>query len=549
MFTANQSKSYRGLVFIILVLSFYVVNASADWMKMDPPPDVDKRTHGHSNTSTCWLVAAANMLAGAGYGSGATVQQRADSIYNQLVNTHGTGPGWADQAISAWLKSSNNTMKGINPYTVVTRYGYTTATPYIHNLQGTGFSATDDLPEFMGNELRRCQMVGVSLSWGVNTGHIITLWGDDGDANDLTDNPDTIYVTDSDGMDYYGDVQEYDFGKFYGAGWYLNYNNSPFIKHIVTLCPIIDANDPNNTTTQKIIASYKRSNPSSTSAVKVAHILASNKTILTYKMAIDACQPSLDFIYEGGQRTYLLARWDVSSYPIAQGQSVTATTEAVLPYDPNSSIANRLTNYILTFIYPSPEPNNSSPDFSFGLHSPILPGGPDIIEPNITGGYVIGAFDMYSDPAGQQLAGEFRFCAEYEYFQDPETHEFDIEPVEIYEPTWIGNFRFGHSYGLLEGSPLWNFDEWWTVEPMIQTFNMGDMPINIPINWAGMGLLPYPRGENYKAPQPTQCGDPGTEYSPYDFNKDCYIDFRDFSFIADNWLKCSNPADPNCTSQ
>ena len=549
MFAINKSLVCSTLTLIIFISAIFTVNASADWQKMDPPPDVDKRTHGHSNTSTCWLATAANMLAGAGYGTGVTVQQRADSIYNQLVSAHGTGPGWTDQALSSWLKSSNNTMKGTNPYTVVTMYGYTSATPYMHSKQGSGMSATDDLPQFMGNELRRCQMVGLSLSWGTNTGHAITLWGDDGDANDLTENSDTIFVTDSDGMDYYGDVQDYDFGNFVGAGWYLNYSGAPFIKHIVTLCPIIDANDPNNTITQNIVASYKASNPSSTPAVKVAHILASNNTILTYKMAIDACQPSLDFIYEAGLRTYLLARWDVSSYPIAQGESVTVTTEAVLPYDPNSSVPNRLTSYMLTFMYPPSEPNSNSPDFSFGLDTPVLPAGVNVNEPNIRGGYVVGACDMYADPAGQQVVGEYRFCAEYEYFQDPETHEMYMEPVEIYDDTYVGNFRFGHSYGLLEGNALWNFDEWWTVEPMIHSFNMGDMPVVIPINWAGMGLLPYPRGEDYIAPQPAQCGDPGTEYSPYDLNKDCYIDFKDFAFIAANWLSCSNPADPNCTAQ
>ena len=98
-------------------------DAGRDWLKMDPPPDVDKATHGHVGSPTCWLATAANMLAGAGYGNGTTVQQRADSIYTQLVANYGTtNSGWTDTALSWWLTSANNTWPD-NPYTVVTVSG------------------------------------------------------------------------------------------------------------------------------------------------------------------------------------------------------------------------------------------------------------------------------------------------------------------------------------------------------------------------------------------------------------------------------------------
>jgi hypothetical protein len=63
--------------------------AHADWLKMDPPPDVDK----DQPNLTCWLATAANMLAGADYGhSGGSpdLQARADYIYGQLVEHFGT---------------------------------------------------------------------------------------------------------------------------------------------------------------------------------------------------------------------------------------------------------------------------------------------------------------------------------------------------------------------------------------------------------------------------------------------------------------------------
>ncbi len=40
------------------------------------------------------------------------------------------------------------------------------------------------------------------------------------------------------------------------------------------------------------------------------------------------------------------------------------------------------------------------------------------------------------------------------------------------------------------------------------------------------------------------CGSYG--YSVGDMNRDCYVDFKDFTMIASEWLDCSEPNDPNC---
>ncbi len=183
--------------------AFVLFNGTDEgWLKMDPPPDVDKSAHGHINMGTCWLATAANMLAGAGYGNGATVQLRADGIYTQLVAKFGLGGGWTDQAIQWWLGSIHNTWPN-NPYTVVTVYGNKSPKNPWANANGA---------RFIGNELRRCQFVGVSISWPVagaqigTDGHAITGWGDDGDNNPLQNNPSQLKVTDSD-RDTGGNVQ------------------------------------------------------------------------------------------------------------------------------------------------------------------------------------------------------------------------------------------------------------------------------------------------------------------------------------------------------
>ena len=73
------------------------------------------------------------------------------------------------------------------------------------------------------------------------------------------------------------------------------------------------------------------------------------------------------------------------------------------------------------------------------------------IPQDITGGYVIGSFDVM-DAEGETLIAEYRFVHQYGYLQDPELHEFILKGSEGYQ---IRNVKFGHSYGLLRGDDLW----------------------------------------------------------------------------------------------
>jgi hypothetical protein len=43
------------------------------------------------------------------------------------------------------------------------------------------------------------------------------------------------------------------------------------------------------------------------------------------------------------------------------------------------------------------------------------------------------------------------------------------------------------------------------------------------------------------------CGDPGTQYHPYDLDLDCYVSLGDFALIAAKWMLCNNPQDLACT--
>ena len=76
------------LVAVGFAFAFAALGSGCVYMKMNPPPDADKAFQTGNNS--CYLATAANMLAGAGYGDGTTVQARADDIYGDLTGQFGT---------------------------------------------------------------------------------------------------------------------------------------------------------------------------------------------------------------------------------------------------------------------------------------------------------------------------------------------------------------------------------------------------------------------------------------------------------------------------
>ena len=85
----NPSRVNALLRWSTLLVLFFPFLAFADYVKppqppsaAESPPDVDKDTP--EEAIDCWLITGANMLAAAGYGTGGTVQLRAEGIYEQL---------------------------------------------------------------------------------------------------------------------------------------------------------------------------------------------------------------------------------------------------------------------------------------------------------------------------------------------------------------------------------------------------------------------------------------------------------------------------------
>lgn len=468
--------------------------ASADWQKILSPPDADKPGDTSRNV-TCWQATAANMLAGAGYGDGTTVQQRAQDIYDELFANYGNKRGWTDTAIKWWLRSAHNTEAGSNPYTVVQVQGNKSPKYAWNNTNGA---------RLIGNELRACQMVGLSISWPTSgtsigdDGHAMTAWGDSGDASSLTTNPARLIVADSD-RDTGGDVQTYDYdaynnpnpgGPDEGNGWYIDYDtNHPYIKHIVTLCPTDNPSD--QVMTQKVVGSYSIHQGYEMPATDLHYRVGTDVPILSYRTTIDWETDNPPTIVEDSPRYGLTVDWDLSDNPVPYCTSVTITTEFVLPY------WNSLWYEDVHFTYPD-DPNFPFPPFRWELFTPELD-ETDVVD--ICGGYVVGSFDLLAEGMDEPVIGQYRFLHQYDYFQDPEEHYFSLMATEeqVVEPynIYAANLRFGHSYGFLDTDSLWEFEDWITSDPESYPLHPYE-PIEVGLYWDG--FLPYPSGDG---PLPT----------------------------------------------
>ncbi|MBU8922725.1 MAG: hypothetical protein KOO63_12980 [Bacteroidales bacterium] len=485
--------------FILLLASVLLVCfTSCTYMKMDPPADVDKGPPvptAPAIDNSCWMATASNMLAGAGYGTGTTLQGRAEDIYGDMVTwqtdvVNPTGKqvgGWTDTALSWWLSSANNTWTS-NPYTVVTVYGNKTPRYPWANSNGA---------RFIGNELRRCQFVGLSISWPTagasigERGHAITGWGDHSGKSTLTRNPSRVRLTDSD-TDTGGDVQSYTYDSYTspnpgganeGNGWYIDYqDNHPYIKHIITLCPTDDPSD--NKLTQKVVGSYKIHQSNKTSAIDLHYKVGTDVTILSYKTTIDWSTENLPSITEEDPRRELEVDWDLSDKPVPFCNWVTITTEFILP------TWNAIEYRDVKFTYPKGIESKFLPPIKWEMKTARIDRAETIRD--VTGGYVIGSYNIVDPqlPAEQRVVAEYRFIHQYSFNQSPEMHELVLTGTRGYVATDI---RVGHTYGFLDANELWRFKDWMT-ELGGREYPLGDRPVEILVNWEGR--LPYPEGED-----------------------------------------------------
>lgn len=495
--SGKNSRIVTGKGICLLLFTVWtVLYVSCIYMKMDPPPDVNKADHGHNDMPTCWLANAANMLAGAGYGNGNTVQKRATEIYQQMTleftDEEGNIPlGWTDTAIDWWIHSDYNSWPN-NPYKEFKILGYKEPIPW-EDRNG---------PKIIGNFLRECNFVGLSINMvsGIIEGgwsHAFTAWGDNvGNVNSpsLADNPRTIRATDSEPYKE-GLVQFYLYdgyenpnpeGNNEGPGWYINYflSTHPYIKHIVVLYPVDKPTEEHPLTT--VVGSYSihQSNPNN--ATGLDYKIHSNAEILSYKTGIDWETPKDPTIVESQpERKELDVIWDLSDRPVPACNLIDITTELVLPEGEAMEYSD------VHFTYQPLVIKVTFPWLRWKIQAQPLENAEAI--PNVSGGYVIGSFDIFEGfkpDSNQKPTAVYRFIRRYAYDRSPEKLHFVLSGKEGFH---IKNVRFGHSYGFLKTKNLWEFNDWNTPKSP-DIYSLSDDPIQIPISWEKK--LTYPKGEN-----------------------------------------------------
>jgi hypothetical protein len=504
-------------------------------MKISPPPDVDKGEHGHGQKQSCWVAAGSNLLAGAGYGDGNNVQERADEIYNEICDNNlcdCNKTGWDDTAIQKWLLSNYNTQKNANPYTLIKVYGSRSPRP--------PYTRTD-LPEVVGDNLRTSD---ASVGTG---GHSVATWGDSGaDVNDINYNPTKVKVTDSDYWNTSLPVQTYTYDDYNnpdpndcneGVGWYFNYNDGvlphPYIDGFVTLEPNTDA----NLYVRVLVASAKFTyNGNDPCALDLHYQIASNKKILSYRTSINWDTNHIPKFTE--DTNWVTVAWDLNDNPVPKGSTITVTAEIVVPYDDVNGNSISINSVFWTPMILKPIPGA----WMLGRHHE-LPGGAGISYiPNMCGGYVVCACMIFADQMGTIPVGEYHWVLDYDYYQNPEHHEITFGPNEP-GTYFMGVFRFGHSYGFLMDDELQTFTNWKNIEYPVPPFPPLQQRMFV-LDWTGQ--LPYPMGQDYRNPEPNQCGDPGTHYYAGDVNRDCRVDLEDLAIFCGDWLKCTDPNQANC---
>jgi len=488
---------------ILTAIAFGLLFSScANYRKMNPPADADK-PGGVGTDNSCYLATAANMLAGAGYGSGASLQARANDIYGDLTSQFGiANGGWTDVALNWWLGSTNNTWS-TNPYTQVTVYGNKSPKNPWTNSNGVRFYA---------NELRKCCFVGLSISWPVagsqvgSGGHAITAWGDNFNDNTLTVNPNKVAVTDSD-RDTGGDEQMYTYDSYTspnpgganeGNGWYFDYSsNHPYIKHIITLCPTDEPSD--FVLTQKVTGAYTLTQSGKIPATDLHYTVSTDVEILSYRTWIDWETGNSPVITESGSpRNSITVDWDLSDKPVPPGTEVTITTEFVLPS------WNAMSYSDVHWTYPNGIIGPKWVDIKWDMQTRTLP-QVDRLPNNVSGGFVIGAFDLI-DPNPEtnpnNEAREYRFVHEYNYNQNPEQHVLVLSGSE---GAIVRNMRIGHTWNYpAETSQLREFNDW--LSRFDDRNTLGDSPARYQVDWTGR--IEYPEGENIYEAIPDKDGKP-----------------------------------------
>ncbi len=297
--------------------------------------------------------------------------------------------------------------------------------------------------------------------------HVITAWGDEQSSDDLSDNPAQISVTDSDqstGETHAVETYNYD---PYVDRWSIDYPTGihPYFVNIVTLSRAHE--DPCSGTTYTVTDSITIENHglNDASALHYQVGVRDSDTICTYETSVSVDgglildnAPQLVLVHQSTKHHYLLVDWEFDTGEVPPLKQVTITTKFTLPQK------NTIYYEDVKFGYGDPPVFAPAiPGFEWLIVTPgwQTPGSP---------GFVIGAFELFADAAGQTPIAQNYFQHEYSGDQDPYLHYFTLRPLGDTADHYVGNLRFGYSNDELSETVLLAFTDFpqtYSVPPIL----------------------------------------------------------------------------------
>ncbi len=329
---------------------------------------------------------------------------------------------------------------------------------------------------------------------------MVTAWGDEQGTGYLSDNPATFNITDSDNELILGPTQPNvrTYGLQYngpaGEGWYLPtydvYPTHPFIMNVAFLVQGNYSLPADCYEAVKVVGSYRLTQVGSTAATGLDYRAGTDVGIYWYETHAGVEGDSTATPVPGHDPPWAYDFEWTFDEPVPQGTQVTIFTEFA------ECVRNAIYYRDVSFTYDSRD-RVQAPGGAAAPRDITVPAIQITVDtedlsdtdiPNICGGQVVGAFELYSDEARTTLLGEFRFEHEYNWDQDPEHHWFTVA-LRDNTPCWVGDVRFGHSHGFLDQEALWEFEEWFEVHYGTAALTATDS-ISYTLSWDGR--LPYP---------------------------------------------------------
>ncbi len=320
-----------------------------------------------------------------------------------------------------------------------------------------------DGAKLVGNQLRDCHYVGFYMRWDNPTQkHVITAWGDElneGNGDDITQNPQTVKVTDSDRstdppMGTGPDWEEYDYTwDNINDRWYVDYvapGADPFLWNVVVLSPQDEECEGSGT---RAMGSWTIVQDDFLDYANDLHYKAGTQEsirICWYDVSIDRPTVDIPRIVKYHTNDDPVHGWEEyievdREFPppewIDYGDDITITTEFLLPT--GNSVKHWDTKFTRDGVEGAPKP-----EFGWDMFTPT-------VGMTTGGGFVYGAWEIYADPAGTELIGAYRAQHEYARNENPNQHTFTLESLEASADLYFGGFRFGHSCVHLSAAELW----------------------------------------------------------------------------------------------